>query len=103
MNNMFRGAKAFNHPIKSKSPKLISIDCMFCRAVSFNSVIDLDTSNVSMMKEVFRGATAFNQSLESWRFDKAYCMHNMFLEATSFSHKLPFDHTQVRFPCDLFN
>ena len=103
MNNMFRGAKAFNHPIKSASPELISIDCMFCRAVSFNSVIDLDTSKVSMMKEVFRGATAFNQSLDSWRFDKAYCMHNMFLEATSFSHKLPFDHTQVKFPCDLFN
>ena len=103
MNNMFRGAKAFNHPIKSASPELISIDCMFSRAVSFNSVIDLDTSKVSMMKEVFRGATAFNQSLDSWRFDKAYCMHNMFLEANSFSHKLPFDHTQVRFPCDLFN
>ena len=102
-NQMFRGAKLFNHPIKSMSPKLVSMDCMFSRAISFNSIVDLDTSNVSMMKELFRGATAFNQSLDSWNFNKAYCMSHMFLEAVSFSHKLPFDHTRVKFPCDLFN
>jgi len=102
-NNMFRGAELFNYPIQSSSPKLVSMDGMFRRATNFNSVVELDTSRVSMMREVFAQATSFNQPLDTWKFNKAYCMSNMFLEATSFSYRLPFDHTRVKFPCDLFN
>lgn len=103
LNRMFKWAKSFNHPIVSRSPNLNQMDEMFSGAESFNSPVELDTSNVSMMREVFKDAKVFNQSLDTWRFDKAYIMTDMFLEAVDFSYRLPFDHTRVKYPCALFN
>jgi hypothetical protein len=103
VNRMFKLAVSFNHPIVSRSPKLNQMDEMFCGAINFNSPVELDTSRVAMMREVFKDARVFNQSLNNWQFVKAYVMTDMFLEAEEFSHRLPFDHTTVKYPCALFN
>ena len=100
---MFKLAVSFNHPIVSRSQKLNQMDEMFCGAINFNSPVELDTGRVAMMREVFKDAKVFNQSLDNWQFDKAYVMTDMFLEAEQFSHRLPFDHTRVKYPCALFN
>lgn len=62
----------------------------FMSAAEFNdsSVSNWDTSNVTTMYHMFRGATNFNQSLSKWDTSKVYNMQGMFNGAVSFNQDI---------------
>ncbi|MBQ9241785.1 MAG: BspA family leucine-rich repeat surface protein [Proteobacteria bacterium] len=57
----------------------------------FNQPLDnWDTSNVTSMTGMFRGATAFNQPLNDWDTSNVTDMSNMFARATAFNQPLDY-------------
>ena len=74
------------------------LDQMFAYATSFNdpAVSVWNTSNVSSMVGVFRGASAFNQDLDDWNMSNVNSTEEMFLRAASFDQDLnSWDTSQV--------
>ena len=49
---------------------------------------DWNVRNVTDMREMFRGATAFNQPLDTWNIEQVQDMNHMFFEATAFNQSL---------------
>ena len=69
---------------------------MFEGAQFFNQPLDnFDTSNVENMYSMFKGASSFNQSLDHFKTSKVESMDCMFEKATVFNHPVPFDTSSV--------
>ncbi|UII27406.1 BspA family leucine-rich repeat surface protein [Fulvivirga maritima] len=87
MKGAFLGCKNLTVPA-TDAPDLSNVTVltdMFSGASNFNSSIDhWDVSNVTEMEAMFAGAEAFNQSLSSWTIDNVENMAFMFYSATSF-------------------
>ena len=54
----------------------------------FGPISHWDVSEISSMKELFRGAASFNADLSRWVVDKVVDMSGMFANATSFDSDL---------------
>ena len=64
-------------------------------STTFNDPVPMDTSSVTNMLSVFRGATAFNQPLV-WDTSSVTTMKFMFRDATAFDQPLAWDTSSVR-------
>ncbi|MBT1315261.1 BspA family leucine-rich repeat surface protein [Mycoplasmopsis bovis] len=87
MERMFENASKFNSPIfKLVSPKVKNMQYMFYNAKEFNNsnISDWNTSSVTDIRSMFRGATKFNQNL-NWKTEKITNMSSLFTEAISFN------------------
>nr|WP_307926729.1 BspA family leucine-rich repeat surface protein [Mycoplasmopsis bovis] len=72
MERMFENASKFNSPIfKLVSPKVKNMQYMFYNAKEFNNsnISNWNTSSVTDIRSMFRGATKFNQNL-NWQTEK---------------------------------
>nr|WP_307929112.1 BspA family leucine-rich repeat surface protein [Mycoplasmopsis bovis] len=72
MERMFENASKFNSPIfKLVRPKVKNMQYMFYNAKEFNNsnISDWNTSSVTDIRSMFRGATKFNQNL-NWKTEK---------------------------------
>ena len=59
---------------------------LFYGKTSFNSAIGFwDTSNVELMVDMFSGASAFNQDIGNWDTSSVTSMFGMFMQASSFN------------------
>ncbi|NLS34659.1 BspA family leucine-rich repeat surface protein [Mycoplasma agalactiae] len=87
MKNMFSGAKEFNKPLfKLINPKVSDMSYMFYGAEKFNNsnISNWNTSSVTDIRSMFRGATEFNQNL-NWKTENITNMSNLFAEASKFN------------------
>ncbi|MBT1371682.1 BspA family leucine-rich repeat surface protein [Mycoplasma bovis] len=87
MNNMFSGAKSFNNQLfKLNNPKVTDLSYMFFRAEKFNnsSISQWNTSSVTDIRSMFRGATEFNQNL-NWNTENITNMSTLFAETNKFN------------------
>ena len=67
MDQMFKGATAFNSAIFTNTAKVTSTASMFSGATSFNQdVSGMNVGAVTTMEQMFQGASAFNQDLCAW-------------------------------------
>ena len=58
---------------------------MFARAIYFNQPIgNWNTSNVTIMSNMFNEALSFNQPIGNWNIDNVTDMSNIFEDASSF-------------------
>jgi len=71
-------------------PTVQKLDQMLAHATSFNdpAVSGWNTSNITSMKGLFRGASAFNQGLDGWNVSNVNSAEEMFLRASSFNQDL---------------
>jgi surface protein len=80
-NSMFSGATSFNQDIGTKTV-----------TVGSNTYTAWDVSNVTSMRDVFRGATAFNNggspSINNWDTSSVTTMFRMFDSATAFNQDI---------------
>ena len=83
---------------------MISMQAMFCGAISFNqSIADWDTSNVHNMLGMFAGATSFNQAVGGWDTSNVCRMGSMCEDATTFNQPLAdWDTSHVKDMCGMF-
>ncbi|WP_427909843.1 BspA family leucine-rich repeat surface protein [Mycoplasmopsis bovis] len=87
MERMFENASKFNSPIfKLVSPKVKNMQYMFYNAKEFNNsnISNWNTSSVTDIRSMFRGATKFNQNL-NWQTENITNMSSLFTEASSFN------------------
>jgi len=68
---------------------------MFYEATAFNRDLAWDTSQVTDMALLFRGASSFNGDISQWNTGKVTTMLSMFYEATAFNRDLAWDTSQV--------
>ena len=68
---------------------------MFNGAAAFDQPLDWDTSKVTNMQGMFRGAAAFDGSPSDWDTSKVTTMFDMFRGATSFDQPLDWDTSKV--------
>ncbi len=94
MKNMFRGATNFNGSLLVWARKVSYVEDMegmFDGAENYNqSMRNWSVGNVTTMKNMFRGALAFNGNLEGWntRVSHVEDMEGMFDGAVGFNHDL---------------
>ncbi|UOE64005.1 DUF285 domain-containing protein [Mycoplasmopsis bovis] len=87
MERMFENASKFNSPIfKLVNPKVKNMQYMFHNAKKFNNsnISNWNTSSVTDIRAMFRGATEFNQNL-NWKTEKITNMSYLFADAISFN------------------
>ncbi|UOC57735.1 BspA family leucine-rich repeat surface protein [Mycoplasmopsis bovis] len=87
MERMFQNASKFNSPIfKLVKPKVKNMQYMFYNAREFNSsnISNWNTSSVTDIRAMFRGAAMFNKNL-NWETEKITNMSYLFAEASSFN------------------
>jgi surface protein len=84
------GKTSFNGNISNwDTSKVTDMSSMFRGATHFNQNIgDWDTSKVTNMSSMFREATSFNQDISNWITSKVTDMSSMFIEAVSFDQNL---------------
>jgi surface protein len=101
-NGVFLGAQAFNQNINTKTvtvgattytawdvSNVTSMREVFRGAIAFNQpIVDWDTSNVTIMLKMFNGATAFNQDIGSWDVSNVTNMEDMFDNAFAFNQDI---------------
>lgn len=87
VESMFSGATSFNQPIPAWSG-VQNMDHMFQYALSFNSHIALDVSQVLSMRFVFHNAHAFNRDLQSWDVSQVKDMSFLFSGCKAFNQPL---------------
>jgi surface protein len=88
LSYMFRSAIMFNHPIASWiTSNVTNMRGMFNGATAFNQPITWDTTNVTNMHGMFELATTFNQSLP-WKTGAVTDMAFMFSDATAFNQPI---------------
>ncbi|WP_331696868.1 BspA family leucine-rich repeat surface protein [Mycoplasmopsis agalactiae] len=84
---MFENASKFNSPIfKLVNPNVRNMQYMFYNAKEFNNsnISNWNTSSVTDIRSMFRGATEFNQNL-NWKTENITNMSNLFAEASKFN------------------
>ncbi|TKA58784.1 hypothetical protein MBOVa_5910 [Mycoplasmopsis bovis 8790] len=87
MERMFENASKFNSPIfKLVNPKVKNMQYMFYNAKEFNNsnISNWNTSSVTDIRSMFRGAIEFNQNL-NWKTENITNMSNLFAEASKFN------------------
>ncbi|MBT1395979.1 BspA family leucine-rich repeat surface protein [Mycoplasma bovis] len=87
MERMFQNASKFNSPIfKLVIPKVKNMQYMFYNAKEFNNsnISDWNTSSVTDIRSMFRGATKFNQNL-NWKTENITNMSSLFTDASNFN------------------
>ena len=72
---------------------------------SFNSDISFwDTSNVTLMDDMFNGASSFNKNISTWNTSKVTDMGGMFSSASSFNQNIStWDTSEVIYMEEMFN
>jgi surface protein len=72
---------------------------------SFNSDIGFwDTSNVTLMDDMFNGASSFNKNISTWNTSKVTDMGGMFSSASSFNQNIStWDTSEVIYMEEMFN
>ena len=72
---------------------------------SFNSDISFwDTSNVTLMDDMFNGASSFNKNISTWNTSKVTDMGGMFSSASSFNQNIStWDTSEVVYMEEMFN
>ncbi|MCC5945177.1 MAG: BspA family leucine-rich repeat surface protein, partial [Bernardetiaceae bacterium] len=93
MSRMFRNAVSFDNggqPLNWDNTGAVQgMTDMFRGATAFNQDINSwDVSEVINMSAMFQDATAFNQNLDNWDVSSAFVMTNMFNGATNFNQSL---------------
>ena len=94
MHSMFHNATSFNRDLSRwDMSAVVSTDSMFRFATSFNNggqALSWDDSmrNVTNMGAMFRGASTFNQPINSWNTGSVTNMSEMFQDATAFNQPL---------------
>lgn len=92
MNEMFSDCPSLTGPANIGSwntSNVTNMQSMFRGATSFNQPLDTwNTSNVTNMSYMFYFATSFNQPLNSWNTSNVTDMSDMFYNATSFNQPL---------------
>ncbi len=87
MEGMFENASKFNSPIfKLVNPKVKNMQYMFHNAKKFNNsnISNWNTSSVTDIRAMFRGATEFNQNL-NWKTENITNMSYLFADAINFN------------------
>merc|ERR1712086_762786 len=84
MDQMLRGASAFNQPLSFDTSKVTNMGSMFQYASAFNQPLSFDTSKVTNMQNMFYSALVFNQPL-SFDTSKVTDMSWMFHDTNSLS------------------
>ena len=79
-SEMFRGAKVFNQPLGNPF-KAKTFEGMFRDAVAFNQPLFWYTPDVISLKNMFDGATSFDQNLGSFTISSVTDMTGMFTNA----------------------
>jgi len=87
MSGMFRGASAFNGNISGwNTANVTNLGSMFNGASAFNQDLSTwNTANVTNMSSMFNSASAFNQNIGAWNTAKVTNMSLMFRNATLFN------------------
>ena len=90
--HMFYSASSYNHPI-AVLPTATTIESMFEDATSFNAdVVSIDTTNITTMKNTFKGATDFGiggtPSIVDWGTSNVITMEGMFQDAINFNEDI---------------
>jgi surface protein len=84
----FNGCTIFNGDISGWDVSSVTnMANMFRDATAFNQSLNWDVSKVTNMNSMFNGATAFNQSL-NWDVSKVTTMDAMFRSATAFNQDI---------------
>jgi surface protein len=92
LNNCFRGATAFNSNISNWDTSAVTtMSGVFNDATTYNNggvALTWNVTNVTRTDLMFKGATAFNQSLSSWATATNTYMLEMFYNASTFNQDL---------------
>ena len=100
--NQVNPVKRIEFEIKLPS-QVNSLDCAFYNFVDLEYVNLKDTSHVTSMKWMFRGAKSFNQPIGKWDTSKVTNMNGMFMNAESFNQPIgDWDNSQVTTMSDMF-
>ncbi len=92
MNGMFLFCSSLNSPANINQWNTTNVTIManmFSKATSFNQPIgNWNTANVTNMNAVFQNASAFNQAIGNWNTSKVTDMSAMFDGATAFNQNI---------------
>nr|QFG73987.1 MAG: protein of unknown function DUF285 [Megaviridae environmental sample] len=81
--------------------KVTTMSSMFRGALNFNQPLNWNTSKVTNMSSMFMGAVAFNQPL-NWNTSKVTNMSSMFMGAVEFNQPLNWNTSQVTNMSNMF-
>jgi surface protein len=85
VTEMFAGSQAFIKPLSNlQINKTDSIEGMF-KDSNYDGKLDWNLKGVNVIKNVFSGATAFNQDINNWDVSTVTDMYGAFNGATAFS------------------
>ena len=86
MRDMFNGAASFDQPLDWNTSSVTNMAAMFRGADSFNgNITKWDTSSVTNMVAMFSNAGSFNGSITKWDTSSVTSMGSMFSNAGSFN------------------
>ena len=93
MENMFYGCGHLTALTALDTPNLGTVSSMsgmfkVCTVSNIPNIQNWNTSNVTNMTEMFRGTSAFNQSIDSWNTSNVTNMSLMFDEAGAFNQSI---------------